>query len=122
MNLIDSSKCSFSGNNDETIDHLLWKCSKTHLLIQEMVKRFQDMSTLNLDEKTFILGSFPKTTSFVILFFMVVAKYYINMNKSSKKHFNFLEYKINVHSLFLSHREIALKKQVAGIFTCLDAS
>ena len=110
MNLTDSPKCSFCGNDDETIDHLLWKCSKTQSFIQEMVRRFQDMSiTLNLDEKTFILGSFPKTTSFVIQFLMLVAKYYINMNRSAHKHLNFLEYKINVHSLFLSHRETALK-------------
>ena len=101
MNLIDSPKCSFCGNDDETIGHLLWKCSKTQSFIQEMVRRFQDMSiTLNLDEKTFILGSFPKTTSFVIQFLMLVAKYYINMNRSAHKHLNFLEYKINVHSLF----------------------
>ena len=74
-----------------------------------MVRRFQDMSiTLNLDEKTFILGGFPKT-SFVIQFLMLVAKYYINMNRSAHKHLNFLKYKINVHSLFLSHRETALK-------------
>ena len=31
------------------------------------------------------------------------------MNRGSHKHLNFLEYKINVHSLFLSHRETALK-------------
>ena len=110
MNLIDSPKCSFCGNDDETIDHLLWKCSKTQLFIQEMVRRFQDMSiTLNLDEKTSILGSFPKTTSFVIQFLMLVAKYYINMNRSSHKHLNFLKYKINIHTYFLSHRETALK-------------
>ena len=59
--------------------------------------------TLNLDEKTFILGSLPKTASFVIQFLMLVAKYYINMNRSAHKHLNLLEYKINVHSLFLSH-------------------
>ena len=41
---------------------------------------------------------------------MLVPKYYINKNRSSKKHLNFLEYEINFHSLFLSHREIALKK------------
>ena len=61
MNLIDSPKCSFCGNDDETIDPLLWKCSKTQLFIQEMVRRFQDMSIiLNLDEKTFILAVFRK--------------------------------------------------------------
>ena len=66
---------------------------------------------LNLDEKTFILGSFPKTTSFVIQFLMLVAKYYINMKRSTHKHLNFLEYKFNVHSFFLSHRETALKNK-----------
>ena len=43
------------------------------------------------------------------LLLMLVAKYYINMNRSAHKHLNFLEYKINVHSLFLSYRETALK-------------
>ena len=67
-----------------------------------------DVYNIKLDEKTFILGIFPKTTLFVIQFLMLVAKYYINMNRSSKKHLNFLE-SINVYSLFLSHRETALK-------------
>ena len=43
------------------------------------------------------------------LLLMLVAKYYNNMNRSAHKHLNFLEYKINVHSLFLSYRETALK-------------
>ena len=43
------------------------------------------------------------------LLLMLVAKYYINVNRSAHKHLNFLEYKINVHSLFLSYRETALK-------------
>lgn len=110
MNLIDSPKCSFCGDSDETIDHLFWKCSKTQAFIQELRRRFQDMFiTLNLDEETFILGNFPKTTSVVIQFLMLVAKYYVSMNRTSKRHLNFLEYKINVQSIFLSHREIALK-------------
>ena len=49
--------------------------------------------TLNLDEKNFILGNFPKTTSFIIQFFIFFAKYYINRNSYSKKHLNFFEYR-----------------------------
>ena len=76
---------------------------------------------LNLDEKTFILGSFPKTTSFVIQFVMLVAKYYINMKRSSKKHLNFLEYRIRPFAFSKSQRN-SIKEQVAGIFTTQDAS
>ena len=43
---------------------------------------------------------------------LVEVPLYINMNRSSKEHLNFLEYRINVHSLFLSHRETALKNKV----------
>ena len=48
-------------------------------------------------------------TSLVIQFFMLVAKYFINMNRTAHKHLNFLEYKINVYSFFLSRRETALR-------------
>ena len=54
FHMIDSPKCSFCGNDDETIDPLLWKCSKTQLFIQEMARRFQDMSIIlkNVREKS----------------------------------------------------------------------
>ena len=38
-----------------------------------------------------------------------IAKYYINICKGTNKHLIFLEYKINVQSIFQSHKEMALK-------------
>lgn len=110
MNLKDSPKCFFCGNNNETLEHLFWKCPKTQLFIQDMKRKFHELSiTLNLDEETFILGNFPKTISNIIQFLMLVARYYIGMNRSTNRPLNFLEYRINVQSLFLSLREMAVQ-------------
>lgn len=110
MNLISSPMCSSCGNNEETIDHLLWKCPKTQLFISDIKSKFQESSiTLFIDEATFILGNFPPNTSNIIQFLMLIAKYYIGINKSLKKHLTFPEYRINVISLFLSHRDLALQ-------------
>ena len=65
--------------------------------------------SLNLNEVTFILGNFPQNIPNILQFLMLVAKYYINMCKGTNKHLTFLEYKINVQSIFQSHKEMALK-------------
>lgn len=85
--LIDSPKCSFCGDNDVTLNYLLWKCPKTLLFIYELKRRFLDMSiTLDLDEETIILGSL-KTRSIVIQFLMLVAKL---LYQNLKEAFEFL--------------------------------
>lgn len=110
MNLKDSAKCSFCDTEDETIDHLFWKCPKTQAFINDMKNKFQEMSlSLNLDEQTFILGILPKNTPNITQFLILIAKYYISMNRSTNRPLNFLEYKINVQSLFQSHKEIAFQ-------------
>ena len=65
--------------------------------------------SLNLNEVTFILGNFPQNIPNILQFLMLVAKYYINMCKGTNKQLTFLEYKINVQSIFQSHKEMALK-------------
>ena len=65
--------------------------------------------SLNLNEVTFILGNFPQNIPNILQFLMLVAKYYINMCKGTNKRLTFLEYKINVQSIFQSHKEMALK-------------
>ena len=110
MNLITSPNCSFCGNTDETIDHLFWKCPKTQSFIRDMKSRFQENSImLPLDEETFILGNFSPNVSNTLQFLMLVAKYYIGKNRSSKRLLNFPEYRINVLSLFQSLRAMALQ-------------
>ena len=107
---IDSPKCSFCGDTEEAIDHVLWNCLKTKQFLQELTERFQEMRiSLNLNEVTFILGNFPQNIPNILQFLMLVAKYYINMCKGTNKHLTFLEYKINVQSIFQSHKEMALK-------------
>ena len=62
--LINNPNCSFCQNSEETIEHLLWKCPRTQVFIQELINQFKEMSIdLNLKEETFILGNFPKSTS-----------------------------------------------------------
>ena len=110
INLINNPDCSFCQNSEETIEHLLWKCPRTQVFIQELINQFKEMSIdLNLKEETFILGSFPKSTSETVQFLMLIAKYFISMCRNTNKPLMFLVYKINVRSLYLSHREIALK-------------
>ena len=65
--------------------------------------------SLNLNEVIFILGNFPQNTPNILQFLMLVAKYCINMCKGTIKLLTFLEYKINVQSIFQSHKEMALK-------------
>lgn len=117
INLIDSPKCSFCGTEDETIDHLLWKCSKTQQFLQQLIKQFHDMSIpLNLSEESFVLGNFPKNTSNTVQFLMLVARYYINMCRSTNTRLNLIGYKINVQSLFQSHKEMASKNNELSDF------
>ena len=110
INLINNPNCSFCGNSEETIEHLLWKCPQTQIFIKEMIKQFKEMSIdLNLTEETFILGNFSKSTSETVQFLLLIAKYFISMCRNTNKPLMFLVYKINVRSLYLSHKEIALK-------------
>ena len=110
INLINSPNCSFCENYEETIDHLLWKCPKTQLFIQELIKQFKAMSVeLDLKEETFILGNFSKSTPKIVQFLILIAKYFISMCRNTNKPLYFLTYKINVQSLFLSHRKIAVR-------------
>ena len=117
IKMIDSPNCCFCGNNEESIEHLFWHCPRTQQFIKEVTEKFQGMSiSLNLTERNFILGYFPQNTSNIIQFLILVAKYYINMSKGTNKRLTFLEYKINVQSLFQSHKEIALQNNKLQIF------
>ena len=85
-----------------------------------VTEKFQEMNiSLILNESNFILGNFPPNTSNTLQFLMLVARYYINMCRGTHKHLTFLEYKINVHSLFQSLREIAIQRNELQNF--LDA-
>ena len=80
IKVIDSHKCSFCGDNDETNNYVLWNCLKTKRFLQELKERFKEMRiSLHLNEVTFILGNFPQNTPNILQFLMLVAKYYINM-------------------------------------------
>lgn len=117
INLANSPNCSFCGNYEETIEHLLWRCPKTQLFIQEMLNNFKEMSIeLDLKEETFILGNFSKPTSKIVQFLILIAKYFISMCRNTNQPLNYLTYKINVQSLFLSHREIAARNNKLSEF------
>ena len=110
MKMIDSPTCSLCRNNEETIEHLFWKCPNTQQFLNKVKDKFQEISvSLNLDECKFILGIYPPNTADIIQFLMLVAKYYINICKGTHKHLTFLEYKINVQSILQSHKQIALE-------------
>ena len=51
-----------SGANEESIEHLFWKYSKTQQFLKEMIEKIQEMSnSLYLNERHFILGHFSQT-------------------------------------------------------------
>ena len=109
INIKDSSKCTFCGAFEETISHLFWSCTKTQHFLRDLVKRFEEMDVqLDLNEISFILGLYPKSTSEILQLLMLIAKYYINMCRCTNKPLNFMGYKVNVQSLYQSHKEIAL--------------
>ena len=61
MNITDDPKCTFCGEENETISHLLWNCSHTNAFITELTKQFQYRSIiLDLNEKKFYLKSLSK--------------------------------------------------------------
>ena len=39
INTIDSPNCSFSSTNEESVEHLFWKCSKTQQLLKEVTEK-----------------------------------------------------------------------------------
>ena len=70
---MDSPKCSFCGDTEETIDHVLWNCLRTKRFLQELTERIQEMRiSLNLNEVTFILGNFPQNIPNILQFLMLV--------------------------------------------------
>ena len=60
LNKIDNShsnKCSFCKTNEETIEHLLWECSKTQTLIYEFENYLQGKNIfLDFNKASFLLG------------------------------------------------------------------
>ena len=57
MKMVDSPTCSLCGNNEESIEHLFWKCPNTQQFSNEVKDKFQEIGVLlNLDECKFILG------------------------------------------------------------------
>ena len=61
MNISDDPKCTFCGEENETIEHLLWNCSHTKAFITELKNQFQYKSIiLDLNEKKFYLKSLFK--------------------------------------------------------------
>ena len=61
MNISDDPKCTFCGEENDTISHLLWNCSHINAFITELTKQFQYRSIiLDLNEKKFYLKSLSK--------------------------------------------------------------
>ena len=80
-------------------------------LFLEVTEKIQEISiSLIFNDRNFILGNFPPNTSNTLKFSMLVGKYNINMCRGTHTHLTFLKYKINVHSLFQSLREIAIQR------------
>ena len=72
---IDSPNCSFCSTNEESIEHLFWKCSKTQQFLKEVTEKFQEMNiSLILNESNFILGNFPPNTSNTLSIFNACCK------------------------------------------------
>ena len=47
MNISDDPKCTFCGEENKTISHLLWNCSHTKAFITELTNQFQYKSLSN---------------------------------------------------------------------------
>lgn len=109
INLIDSPDCTLCGQFEETITHLFWHCSKTRIFLKELETKFQTNNIqLDLREKTFILGLYQTDTSKVLQFLLLIAKYYIYLCRCKNKPLNFKLYKLNVQSLYKTHKEMAV--------------
>ena len=108
MNISDDPKCTFCGEENETISHLLWNCSHTNAFITELTKQFQYRSIiLDLNEKSFILSLYPNMPE-IIQLLMLIVKYYIYMCRNNKCAMNFKVYKSYVKTFYQTQREIAL--------------
>lgn len=109
IKLVDSPGCTFCGNVEETIPHLFWQCTRTQRFLHELKIKFEAINIkLKLNERDFILGIYPKGTSDILQFLMLIAKYHIYICRCTKKQLNFKLYKINVQSLYQCHKEIAM--------------
>ena len=109
MNISDDPKCTFCGEENETISHLLWNCSHANAFITELTKQFQFRSIiLDLNEKSFILSLYPNIMPEIIQRLMLIVKYYIYMCRNNKCAMYFKVYKSYVKTFYQTQREIAL--------------
>ena len=53
---VDSPNCSFCSTNEESIEHLFLKYSKTQQFLKKVTEKFQEISiSLNLNERNLII-------------------------------------------------------------------
>ena len=86
--------------------HIYFRVALKHnFVLQDLVKRFEEMDVqLDLNELNFILGLYTKSTSDILQLLMLIANYNINMCRCTNKKLNFMGYKVNVQSLYQSHK------------------
>lgn len=115
--LIDSPLCTLCGESEETIQHIFWYCQKTQIFLKDLELRFQRNNIqLKLSEKSFILGTYPKGTSDILQFLMLIAKYCIYICRCTKRPLNFNLYKNNVQSMYKIQKEIAINNNELQTF------
>ena len=109
MNISDDPKCTFCGEENENISHLLWNCSHTKAFITELTNQFQyKLILLDLNEKSFILSLYPNITPEIIQLLILIVKYYIYMCRNNKCAMSFEVYKLYVKTSYQTQRQIAL--------------
>ena len=106
MKLRNNVICSFCGQNNETIIHLLWQCECTKQFIKEWLKSY-DLNYI-VTEEFFIFGkqgkhAYPK---FIIFY----AKYYIYVSRCKQQSLFLNPFKKQLKFLHKVHQYIASKK------------
>ena len=118
MKLRNNATCSFCGQNNDTIIHLLWQCECTKQFIKELLEwlRSYDLNYI-VTEEFFMFGKqgkhvYPKAIKFIILY----AKYYIYVSRCKQRSLFLNPFKKQLKFMHKVHQYIATKNNVFDTF------
>lgn len=102
---MDNNLCTFCENVEETIYHVLQKCSKVQLLLKEFVRLISSKEMrLNFDNKTFDFGDIDDVLSKVSNIVPIMINKYMYRSRRQKN-------RLTVHVLITESIAILCKKK-----------
>jgi hypothetical protein len=114
--IVDSSRCTFCGNQEETLDHLFWECPVTQIFWKDFTEwlhsNFSHSKKLILSKRLVIFGCSPNVyTDMIFDLLLLVAKYSIFCAKTRQVQPHLQSFINTIKQRFVIERQIAISNQ-----------